>query len=220
VNTTLAAWGKRKVANAVRSRSVLTLFSGRADLDSHRARLVVAAKGVVCDQILCDPSNLPEDLIDLNPYRSLPTLVDRDLVLYDVNVIGEYLDERYPHPPLMPIDPQARARVRLGLARVNEDWLAPARVIVGSERAAADAARKALRDLLIAGVPVFKASKFFLNPDFTLVDCAVAPLIWRLPHLGINLPRDAQAIADYGERIFKSPGFRRSLTDIESQWRN
>lgn len=220
MNTSLAAWSKRRTQNPVRTRSVLTLFSGRTDLDSHRARLVIAAKGVVCEQVLCDPNEPPEDLIDLNPYRSLPTLVDRDLVLYDVNVIGEYLDERYPHPPLMPIDPQARARVRLGLSRVCHDWLAPAAQIVGADRAAADAARKQLRELLLAGVPVFKASKFFLNSEFTLVDCAVAPLIWRLPHLGVVLPRDAQPIHDYGERIFKSSGFRRSLSDIESQWRN
>lgn len=219
MSTSLASWGKRKPSATVRVRTVLTLFSGRDDLASHRARLVLAAKGVSYDLVIVDPSKPPEDLIDLNPYQSLPTLVDRDLVLYDVNVIVEYLDERYPHPPLMPVDPLSRARVRLGIARLQADWFGYVDTILAGPKQAAETARKRLREGLIASVPVFKASKFFLNPDMSLADCALAPLIWRLPALNISLPREAQVIADYGERIFRNPGFTRSMTDEEKAMR-
>lgn len=219
MNQSLATWGKRKAQSSARMRTVLTLFSGRNDLDSHRARLVLAAKGVVYDLIVVDPGDPPPDLVDLNPLQALPTLVDRDLVLYDVDVVSEYLDERYPHPPLMPPDPLSRARIRLGIARMQADWFAPVADITGGSKAVAEAARKRLRDSLVASVPVFKAAKFFLNPEISLADCALAPLIWRLPWLGVNLPRDAQPIVDYGERIFRSQGFTRSLTDDEKALR-
>lgn len=215
----LAAWGKRKAPTSTRVRNVLTLFSGKDDLDSHRVRLVLAAKGVSYDLIVVDPADPPEDLIDLNPYSSVPTLVDRDLVLYDVKVICEYLDERYPHPPLMPVDPISRARVRLGISRIERDWFQYVDTIRHGTRAQADTARKRLREALIASVPVFKASKFFLNPEMTLADCTLAPLVWRLEHLGIDLPKDAQVVLDYGERIFRNPGYMRSLTEDEKTLR-
>lgn len=219
MSNSLASWGKRKPNAAARVRTVLTLFSGRDDLASHRARLVLAAKGVTYDLIIVDPSKPPEDLIDLNPYQTLPTLVDRDLVLYEVNVIAEYLDERYPHPPLMPVDPLSRARVRLGVSRLQSDWFGYVDTILAGPKPAAETARKRLREGLIASVPVFKASKFFLNPEMSLADCALAPLIWRLPSLNISLPREAQVIIDYGERIFRNPGFTRSMTDEEKALR-
>jgi RNA polymerase-associated protein len=195
------------------------LFSGRDDLASHRARLVLAAKGVSYELLLVDPTNPPEDLLDLNPYHSVPTLVDRDLVLYDVNVIAEYLDERYPHPPLMPVDPLSRARVRLGVARLERDWFPYVETILSGTKSTSETARKRLREGLLASVPVFKASKFFLNSEMSLADCALAPLIWRLLALGVVLPREAQVIHDYGERIFRNPGFTRSMTDEEKQMR-
>lgn len=193
-----------------RSRTVLTLFSAADCLHCHRVRLVLAAKGVTYDLVPVDLNRPPEDLAEVNPYNSVPTLVDRDLVLYDTNVICEYLDERYPHPPLMPIDPLTRARVRLAIVRIENDWLTLADTIEEGGKAA-DVARKALRDALIQNVQAFKASKFFLSPEMSLADCALAPLIWRLPSLDIKLPPSAQAINDYGERIFRNPGFTRSL---------
>lgn len=212
----LASWGnKRKPSATTRTRTVLTLFSGREDVASHRARLVLAAKGVTYDLVIVDPANPPEDLLDLNPYHSVPTLVDRDLVLYDVNVISEYLDERYPHPPLMPVDPLSRARIRLGVARIERDWFPFVETIKSGTKSTIETARKRLRESILASVPVFKASKFFLNPEMSLADCALAPLIWRLPSYGVALPREAQVVADYGERIFRSPGFARSMTDEE-----
>lgn len=219
MSNTLATWGKRKPAPTVRTRTVLTLFSGRDDADSHRARLVLAAKGVSYDLVLVDPTDPPEDLLDLNPYHSVPTLVDRDLVLYDVTVIAEYLDERYPHPPLMPVDPLSRARIRLGIARLQRDWFGYVGTILTGTKSTAETARKRLRESLIASVPVFKASKFFLNTEMSLADCALAPLIWRLPQLGVTLPREAQVISEYGDRIFRNPGFTRSMTDEEKQFR-
>jgi RNA polymerase-associated protein len=144
----------------------------------------------------------------------VPTLVDRDLVLYDTGVICEYLDERYPHPPLMPVDPLSRARLRLATVRIERDWLPFVAQIHAGGRPA-ETARKRLREALLAAVPLFKAAKFFLNPELSLADCALAPLIWRLPSLGVALPREAHVIIDYGERIFRNPGFTRSLTPEE-----
>ncbi|HSN00003.1 MAG TPA: glutathione S-transferase N-terminal domain-containing protein [Rudaea sp.] len=202
------------MALSQRSRTVLTLYSSNDDAQCHRVRLVLAAKGVVYDLVPVTAKNPPEDLLDLNPYNSVPTLVDRDLVLYDTGVICEYLDERYPHPPLMPVDPLSRARLRLATVRIERDWLPFVAQIQAGGRPA-ETARKRLREALIAAVPLFKASKFFLNPELSLADCALAPLIWRLPNLGVALPREAHVIIDYGERIFRNPGFTRSLTPEE-----
>src|SRR5689334_12672212 len=199
------------MALSQRSRTILTLYSASDDVQCHRVRLVLAAKGVVYDLEIVNPKSPPEDLLDLNPYNTVPTLVDRDLVLYDTGVICEYLDERYPHPPLMPVDPLSRARLRLAIVRIENDWLTLVDEIEAGGRAA-DTARRALRDDLVKNAGAFKASRFFLSPEISLADCALAPLVWRLDSLGVQLPREAQAIIDYGERIFRSQGFTRSLT--------
>ena len=206
------------MALSQRSRTVLTLYSARDCIHCHRVRLVLAAKGVTYDHIPVDLDNPPEDLLDLNPYNSVPTLVDRDLVLYDTSVICEYLDERYPHPPLMPVDPLSRARLRLAIVRIENDWLTLVDQIEEGGRPA-DGARKALRDELIKNAGAFTASKFFLSPEMSLADCALAPLIWRLDALGVQLPREMHVITDYGERIFRSQGFARSLTPEEKALR-
>ena len=202
------------MALSQRSRTILTLYSGSDDVHCHRVRLVLAAKGVVYDLETVNSKSPPEDLLDLNPYNTVPTLVDRDLVLYDTGVICEYLDERYPHPPLMPVDPLSRARLRLANVRIERDWLPFVAQIAAGGRPA-ETARKRLREALLASLPLFKAAKFFLNPELSLADCALAPLIWRLPSLGVALPREAHVIIEYGERIFRNPGFTRSLTQEE-----
>jgi RNA polymerase-associated protein len=201
-----------------RTRTVLTLYSARDCVHCHRVRMALAAKGVTYDHVLVDLDDPPEDLIDLNPYNSVPTLVDRDLVLYDTSVICEYLDERYPHPPLMPVDPLSRARLRLAIVRIENDWLTLVDDIEAGGKAA-DAARKSLRDDLVKNAGAFKASRFFLNPEMSLADCLVAPVIWRLPMLGVTLGREGKAIVDYGERIFHTQGFARSLTAEEKAMR-
>jgi RNA polymerase-associated protein len=203
---------------SARSRTVLTLYTLADDIQCHRTRLVLAAKGVSYDRVEVDPGRPPEDLIDLNPYGTTPTLVDRDLTLYDTAVVCEYLDERYPHPPLMPIDPLSRARLRLASVRIEKDWLPEVDTIREGGRPA-DAARKRLREQLLASLPLFKASKFFLNPEMSLADCLVAPVVWRLPWLGVDLGRDGKPILDYGERLFHSQGFARSLTADEKAMR-
>ncbi|HTH67462.1 MAG TPA: glutathione S-transferase N-terminal domain-containing protein [Rhodanobacter sp.] len=203
---------------SARSRSVLTLYTTADDVQCHRARLVLAAKGVSYERVLVDPARPPEDLVDLNPYASTPTLVDRDLTLFDASVVCEYLDERYPHPPLMPIDPQSRARLRVAAVRIEKDWLTEVNIIRAGGRPA-DAARKRLRGHLLSSVPLFKAAKFFLNPEMSVADCLVAPVIWRLPWLGVELGREGKPVIDYGERLFHSQGFARSMTDQDKAMR-
>lgn len=207
------------MASNARSRNILTLYSGKLCLRSHQVRLVLAAKGVTYDLILVDPNRPPDDLIEVNPYQSVPTLVDRDLVLHDVDVICGYIDERYPHPPLMPVDPISRARLRMAERRVEWEWLPLIEDIIAGGKPQADKARKELRELMTASAPVFKAAKFFLNNEMSTADCLLAPLVWRLDWLGVQLPREAQPILDYGERIFRNPGFSRSLTPDERQLR-
>ncbi|SFS05666.1 RNA polymerase-associated protein [Dyella sp. OK004] len=207
------------MVQSARSRSVLTLYSTADDIQCHRTRLVLAAKGVSYERVLVDPSKPPEDLIDLNPYGTTPTLVDRDLTLYGTSVVCEYLDERYPHPPLMPIDPLSRARLRLATLRIELDWLPEVDTIRAGGRPA-DAARKRLREHLLASLPLFKASKFFLNPEMSLADCLVSPVVWRLPWLGVELGREGKPILDYGERLFHSQGFARSMTAEEKAMRS
>ena len=202
----------------VLKRSVMTLYSGPADLDSHQARIVLAEKGVTVDVVAIDVNNPGDDLLALNPYSTFPMLVDRDLVLYDVDVIMEYLDERFPHPPLLPVYPIARAKSRLMLQRIEKDWYSLAHII---ESTAPDekkeVARKSLRDVLVTLAPVFAESPYFLSDEFTLVDCRIAPLLWRLPILGITLPASAKAISKYQARVFARDSFQASLTEVERE---
>ena len=207
------------MAVSPRMRNTLTLFSSKDCVVCHRVRLVLAAKGVTYDMVPVDPANPPEDLIDLNPYHSVPTLVERDLVLYAASVVSEYLDERYPHPPLMPVDPLSRARLRLAMLRLEHEWVPNVQAIQNGNKAQVEAGRKRLKELLMGALPLFKAYKFFLNPEMSLADCAIAPIIWRLPALGISLPKEAKPIDDYGMLIVRNPGFVRGLTPEEKNLR-
>jgi len=206
------------MVQSARSRTALALYTTADGIQCHRTRLVLAAKGVSYDRVVVDPAKPPEDLLDLNPYGSTPTLVDRDLTLYNTAVVCEYLDERYPHPPLMPIDPLSRARLRLATVRIELDWLPEVDTIKAGGRQA-DAARKRLREHLLGALPLFKASRFFLNPEMSLTDCLVAPVVWRLPWLGVDLGREGKPILDYGERLFASQGYARSMTPEEKAMR-
>jgi len=200
-------------------RTVMTLFSGPSCVQSHRTRIVLAEKDISCEIVDVTPDNFPEDLMDLNPTGSVPTLADRDLVLYSARVIIEYLDERFPHPPLMPVDPVSRARARLALTRVETDWYPQVELIATGDEKTADAARKNLRDSLTASAEAFAAEPFFLSSDFSLVDCTIAPMLWRLPSLQVELPRQAMAVMRYAERIFKRDSFRASLSEAERDLR-
>jgi RNA polymerase-associated protein len=196
-------------------RSVMTLFSDPSCPHSHRTRIVIAEKEITVDVIHIDPDNKPEDLSDLNPYNSVPTLVDRDLVLYDSRVIMEYLDERFPHPPLMPVDPVSRARSRLALYHVERDWYGLVADLTGSIDRKASAARKLLRESLLSSVDIFRAKPFFLSDEFSLVDCCVTPILWRLEYIGVDLPAQAKPIRQYADQMFARPSFRESLSEAE-----
>lgn len=198
----------------------MTLFSDPTDPWSHRTRLVLAEKSVNIDYIDVQHGNLPEDLLDLNPYNSVPTLVDRELVLYDSRVIVEYLDERFPHPPLMPVDPVTRAQYRLYLYRIERDWYSKAdNIVSGGDRKLVTRARKELHDSIVATAEIFAAKKFFLSDEFSLVDCSIAPVFWRLPVFGIELPAQARPILRYMDTVFSRPSFQFSLTELEQEMR-
>jgi RNA polymerase-associated protein len=182
---------------------------------------VLAEKGIAIELVNVDLNDLPEDLLDLNPYHSVPTLVDRDLVLYDSRVIIEYLDERFPHPPLMPIDPVTRAQFRVALYRVERDWYALARDIESDPQSKTAAhSRKVLAEAICASAEVFKAKPFFLSDEFSLVDASIAPILWRLPSYGIELPAQAQPITKYMHSIFARSTFRSCLSEAERGMRH
>ncbi len=201
-------------------RSVMTLFSSPTDAWSHRTRLVLAEKNISIDIADVEGGNLPEDLLDLNPYNSVPTLVDRDLVLYDSRVIMEYLDERFPHPPLMPVDPVTRAHFRLALFRIEKDWYRRAAGIAAArDRKSVAADVKALEESILSSADIFLAKRFFLSDEFSLVDCTIAPVLWRLPLFDIALPNRARPIQRYMDEVFSRASFQASLTELELEMR-
>lgn len=202
-------------------RSVMTLFTRPDDAESHRVRLVLAEKGITSiDKVEVKPDAPSEDLLDLNPYQSVPTLVDRELVLYEPRIIIEYLDERFPHPPLMPVDPVSRARFRLALYRVERDLYAQLPILEEGAPSKVRKARKLLRESLTSSAEVFAARPFFLSDEFSLVDCTLAPVLWRLEHFGVELPRQAAAVRDYAQRLFEREAFQSSLSDQERDMRS
>lgn len=207
----------------VTKRSSMTFFSNPRDHYCHRVRIVLAEKGVTVDIVDVEDNNKPEDLAQLNPYNEVPTLVDRELSLFQSTVIMEYLDERFPHPPLLPVYPVARAQSRLLIHRMERDWCEHVDALVrGLEKEATqNKRRKELREGLITIAPVFKESPFFLSEEFTLVDCVLAPILWRLPVLGIELPeKQAKPLLDYAERIFQRDSFQASLSEYEREIRH
>lgn len=208
------------MAVAANKRSVMTLFSGTTDIFSHQVRIVLAEKGVSVEIEQVEMDNLPQDLIDLNPYRTVPTLVDRELTLYESRIIMEYLDERFPHPPLMPVYPVARGTSRLMMHRIENDWYTLMRKIEQSSGSEADNARRQLREELLAVAPVFNEAPFFMSEEFSLVDCYLAPLLWRLPQLGIELVgAGAKELKGYMTRVFERDAFLASLTEAEREMR-
>jgi len=198
----------------------MTLFSRPTDIHSHRARLVLAEKNINIEITSIIGPDLPEDLMDLNPYHTVPTLVDRDLTLYDSRVIIEYLDERFPHPPLMPVDPVTRAQFRLALFRIETDWYSIAEEAENSsDGKLGTKSRKMLRESILQSAELFGARPYFLSEDFSLVDCTIAPLLWRLPVYGVDLGPDSEAIDAYMERVFARRSFQEGLTELEQEMR-
>lgn len=203
------------MATTASRKSVMTLFCSPTCAYSHRTRLVLFEKGIAADIEYVDVNQPPDDLIALNPYGSTPTMVDRDLVLYDSRIIMEYLDERFPHPPLHPMDPVSRARARMLVYRIDQDWYQLLDEIERSTDKKNAKARKLLRESLIAAAPAFATKPYFLSDEFSLIDCTLAPLLWRLPALGIDLSKQAEAIKIYAQRLFDRDAFQASLSEQE-----
>ena len=208
------------MAVVANKRSVMTLYSDAQNAYSHRVRMVLAEKNITVEIQDVDPLNLTDDLMDLNPYGTLPTLVDRDLVLFESRIIMEYLDERFPHPPLLPVDPVSRARSRLLMFRVEQDWYTLMDKIQAGRKDQVTKARKELRESLSVTAPVFEAKRYFMSDELTLVDCVIAPLLWRLPALGVELPAQAKAIKEYAARLFDRESFKSSMTELEAEMRS
>ena len=202
-------------------RSMMELYSGNTCIRSHQVRFVLAEKGILTEINNVDGSVVPEDLMALNPYVSLPTLIDRELILYDSRVIVEYLDERYPHPPLMPVSPVERAKLRLGLATIERDFVEPAvalDLVLGTR--VENAHRKKLKLPLTSSADLFGIKRFFLTDDFTVVDCVIAPILWRLDLFGIELSGNQKSIYSYMERVFSRVAFKESMTEDEEEMRS
>jgi len=195
----------------------MTLFSDPLCPYCHRVRMVLAEKGIAVDVVDVDAQSVPAEVLDFNPYGTVPTLVDRDLRLFESRIIMEYLDERFPHPPLLPVDPVSRANARLFMYRVDRDWYDMMGRIFKGDEAEQVKARKELRNSLVAMAPVFAAHPFFMSDEFSLVDCCVAPVLWRLPALRIDLPDQAKSVRNYMTRIFAWEAFRSSLTEAERE---
>jgi len=201
-------------------RSVMTLYSGAQDIYSHKVRIVLAEKGVSYDVINIEARGKPEDLLELNPYGNVPTLVDRELALYESNIITEYLDERFPHPPLMPVYPVARAKARLIIYRFDREWAPLIKKLESGKAADLKAIAKELAGYITQLIPVFNSSPYFMGDEFTLVDCCIAPVLWRLPIWGITFtPSETKIINKYAERVFQRDSFQASLTETEQELR-
>jgi RNA polymerase-associated protein len=205
----------------VAKRSSMTFYSDGRSHYSHRVRIVLSEKGVTVETIDVDPDNKPEDLATLNPYNSLPTLVDRDLVLYEPNIMMEYLDERFPHPPLFPVYPVARAQSRLWIYRIGRDWCSLVDTLMAGKGSAAvlEKARKELRESLISIAPIFAEKPFFMSDEFSIVDCCVTPILWRLPVMGIDLPntKSVKPLLGYRDRLFERESVTASLSEQERE---
>jgi len=201
----------------VAKRTIMSLFSDNDDIYSHQVRIVLAEKGVNVDIMPVKHGEASGDLLAVNPYGTVPTLIDRELVLYEARIIMEYLDERFPHPPLLPVYPVARAETRKMMHRIEQDWYCLLQRI--NKKEDLESAREQLLESLMSLEPVFADKAYFLSDEFSLLDCVLAPLLWRLPQLGVDISADAKGLNAYMQRLFKRESFQASLTDAERQLR-
>ncbi len=198
---------------------MMTLYSGTTDPYSHRCRFVLFEKGMDFQVIDVDVFNKPEDLAVMNPYNKVPVLVERDLILYEANIINEYIDERFPHPQLMPADPVMRARARLFLNRFEQELFCHIEGLESGVAKTVEKARIAVRENLTQISPVFTKQKYMLGDEFSMLDVAIAPLLWRLDHYGIQLDKEATPLMKYSERLFSRPAYSEAMTPSEKAMR-
>ena len=202
------------MTSAANKRSIMTLFSNKSDIYCHQVRIVLAEKGVAYETEAVEPHTVSEDLMELNPYGTLPTLVDRDLVLFNSRIIMEYLDERFPHPPLMPVYPVLRGKSRLLMLRIEQDWYPTLAAAENPNATATERANalKQLKEEILAVAPIFSQAPYFMNEEFSLVDCYVAPLLWRMQELGVEFTGvSSKAIKTYMTRVFERDSFVQSI---------
>ena len=198
---------------------MMTLYSGTIDPFSQRCRIVLFEKGMDFQVIDVDVYNKPEDLALINPHNNVPVLVERDLILYEANIINEYIDERFPHPQLMPADPAMRARARLFLHRFESEIFCHVPALESGVQRAVDKARLAVRDSLAQITPIFSRQKYMLNDEFSMLDVAIAPMLWRLDYYGIQLDKEAAPLMKYAERLFSRPAYSEAMTASEKAMR-
>ena len=198
----------------------MTLYSDPNCAQSHRVRIVLGEKDLVFNVVNVNQSDNNEDLIALNPNNSTPTFVDRNLVLYESRVIMEYLDERFPHPPLMPVDPVIRAKTRMVLHYIEKDLYGLLDDLKSSGEKKSSAAKLKLEENLMLSLNFLQGSKFFLSDDFSIIDCSIAPILWRLPEYGVELPKSGKPILKYADRIFERQSFSENLSEQEEEIRS
>lgn len=203
---------------------MMVLYSGTTCPFSHRCRFVLFEKGMDFEIRDVDLYNKPEDISVMNPYGQVPILVERDLILYESNIINEYIDERFPHPQLMPGDPVARARVRLFLFNFEKELFTHVNTLENRSGGKPtdkelDKARSQIRDRLTQLAPIFQKNRYMLGDDFSMLDVAIAPLLWRLDYYGIELSKNAAPLLKYAERIFSRPAYIEALTPSEKVMR-
>jgi RNA polymerase-associated protein len=197
----------------------MTLYSRGDDPACHCVRIAILEKNLEVRLVEADPGRPPEDLIDLNPYQSVPTLVDRELVVYESRIIVEYLEERFPHPPLLPLEPAGRAQARVAQHRIEHDWYALLPLLQAADRRDRDRGRRLLRESLLAAEALFRARTWFLSEHFSLLDAFIAPILWRLESWEVDVPDSAESITRYMRRAFARTSFRGSLSEREREMR-
>jgi len=209
---------------SLNKRTSMALFSDPTDHYCQRVRIVLEEKGISSDMIDTDKNNINAEILEVSPYSTLPVLVDRDVCLYDSVILMEYLDERFPHPPLLPVYPVARANIRLYIKRIANDWCTIFDRLVDEKPKEAEAKKlkKQLKALIVGANPIFKEKPFFMNEEFSLADCCIAPILWRLPQVGIEIPNDAKnkPVNQYMKKVFTRDAFIRSLTELEREIRS
>jgi RNA polymerase-associated protein len=135
----------------------------------------------------------------------------------------EYLEERFPHPPLMPVYPVIKARSRLLILRLQAEWCNDLDQILLNKESpkVISSLRKNLKEKIISTAPIFNEHPYFMSEDFSLVDCCVAPILWRLPVIGIDLSKDKKSkpIYNYMQRVFTQKSFNKSLSEFELEMR-
>ena len=209
---------------SLNKRTSMALFSDPSAHYCQRVRIVLEEKGISSEIIDTDKNNISAEILEVSPYSALPVLVDRDVCLYDSVTLMEYLDERFPHPPLLPVYPVARANIRLYIKRIANDWCTIFDRLVDEKPKEAEEKKlkKQLKALIVSSNPIFKEKPFFMNEEFSLVDCCIAPILWRLPQVGIEIPNDAKnkPINEYMKKVFTRDAFIRSLTELEREIRS